>query len=44
MIRPLLAAFLVIAAATPKCGSSSTPGSSTSLPPNFQTILAEAIK
>jgi len=42
MIRPLLAAFLVIAAATPKCGSSSTPGSSTSLPPNFQTIVVNA--
>jgi hypothetical protein len=43
MIRPLLSAFLVIAAATPKCGSpSSTPGTSTSLPPNFQSIVVDA--
>ena len=41
MIRPLLAAFLVIAAATPKCGGSSTDESSAPLM-NFQSIVVNA--
>jgi hypothetical protein len=43
MIRPVLSAFLVIAAATPKCGpSSSTPGNGATLPSNFQSITVNA--
>jgi hypothetical protein len=43
MIRPLLAAFLVIAAATPKCGgSSSSPDNTTTMPTNFQSIVVNA--
>jgi hypothetical protein len=43
MIRPLLAAFLIIAAATPKCGDSSSTSDGSSAPlMNFQSIVVNA--
>ena len=42
MIRPLLAAFLVIAAATPKCGGSSSSPDGATMPTNFQSIVVNA--
>jgi hypothetical protein len=43
MIRSLFAAFLVIAAATPKCGGSSSGSDESSVPlMNFQSIVVNA--
>ena len=42
MIRPLLAAFLLIAVATPKCGDSSSSDGSSAPLMNFQSIVVNA--